>query len=187
MPICNRVTDFAFCCFVDRGARKAHPKAKRFGGSKKVEGLKGNIKSPITRKDREAQPLSSEDLSLFARLEELEEKETANAELDQIGQDDSDDNSKTEIGFVKENDDVRWEQSSKAKDKDITKRKVKWEACVTYKDSKENDDDDSGDNDDDDDDDGDDVKTTIDVKFSSSSTSQQQVNSNFLKIKALRL
>ena len=182
MPICHRLTDFAFCWFVDRGARKAHPKAERFGGSKKVEGLKGNLKGPITRKDRVAQPLSSEDLSLFGILEELEEKETANAELDQIGQDDSDDNSKTKIGFVKENDDVRWEQSLTAKDKDITKRKVKWEACVTNKNSKENDDDDdSGGSDDDD------VKTTIDVKFSTSSTSQQQVNNNFLKIKALRL
>ena len=156
------------------------------GGSKKVEGLRGNIKGPIkgpiTRKDKEAQPLSSEDLSLFARLEELEEKETANAELDQIGKDDSDDNSRTEIGFVKENDDVRWEQSLTAKDKDITKRKVRWEASVTNKGSKKTDGLDS--DDDDDNEDGDDVKTTIDVKFSSSSTSQQQVNNNFLKMKA---
>ena len=46
--------------------------------------------------------MSSEELSLFARLDELEEKEAKNAELDQLWQDDSDnEESKVEIGFKK--------------------------------------------------------------------------------------
>lgn len=161
---------------IDRGVRKAHAKAKTFGGSKKVEGLKSNRKDRTTGTDREAQRVSTEDLSLFARLDELEEKETANAELDQLGKDNSDEENKTKTGFAKKEDGVRWVQPSTATDKDITKKKVKWEACVDKKDYNENDDD-SGDEEEDDD-----VETTIPVKFTSSSMSLQgQVNGSFLE------
>jgi len=103
---------------------------------------------------------------LFARLDELEEKETANAELDQLGKDNSDEENKTETEFVKKEDDVRWAQPSTATDKDITKKKVKWEACVDKKDCSENDDSEEEEDDDD-------VETTIPVKFTSSSMSLQ--------------
>lgn len=165
-----------FLVFIsDRGVRKAHAKAKTFGGSKKVEGLKSNRKDRTTGTDREAQRVSTEDLSLFARLDELEEKETANAELDQLGKDNSDEENKTETEFVKKEDDVRWAQPSTATDKDITKKKVKWEACVDKKDCSENDDSEEEEDDDD-------VETTIPVKFTSSSMSLQgQVNGSFLE------
>ena len=105
---------------------------------------------------------------MFARLDELEEKETANAELAQLGEDKSDEESKTEVGFVKKKEDVRWVQPLTGKDRDVTKKKVSWEA----EDVNENDDDSDDDEDEDD-------ATTIAVKFSSSTSLQWKVNSNF--------
>ena len=161
--------------FADRGARKAHSKAKKFGGSKKVEGLKSNIKEKMTKIDREVKPLAAEDLSLFARLDALEKEETTNAELDQLDEDNSAEEIKTESGYMKKEDGVRWVQSMTAKDSDSKKKKVTWGASDIKNDAGENVDDANGDSDDDND-----VQRTIAVKFSHSSTSfQGQVLVNY--------
>ncbi|XP_068721846.1 unconventional prefoldin RPB5 interactor-like [Montipora capricornis] len=147
---------------LNRGVRKAHPKAERFGGCKKVEGLK-QLGKKKTVKGKMTTPPSGEVLSLLARLDELEKKETANAELDQL--DDFDENEKS----TPFDNDVRWEQPSTDKDKKSSSKRIKWKDCVSKKVNEKNgddsDDDSSGDENDDNGDD-DDV-TTITVKFSS--------------------
>lgn len=153
---------------LNRGARKAHSKAKKFGGSKKVEGLKSNIKEKMTKMDREVKPLAAEDLSLFARLDALEKEETTNAELDQLDEENSAEDIKTESGYMKKEDGVRWVQSMTAKNSDSKKKKVTWGASDIKNDAGENVDDANGDSDDDND-----VQRTIAVKFSHLSTSFQ--------------
>ena len=153
-----------FLCpsFVDRGSRKAHPKAAQLGGSKKVEGLKRNVKQTEL-----VQQVSSEELSLFARLDELEEKEAENAELDQLWQDDFDfKETKTEVGYAQKGDDKR-SALTQSENTNPVKKKVTWETLhnkndtvVNSSDSSENDND-SGDED---------INRTISVRFSSSST-----------------
>lgn len=169
-----------FLCpsFVDRRSRKAHPKAAQLGGSKKVEGLKSNLKDRIAKKETKVvQQVSSEDLSLFARLDELEEKEAENAELDQLWQDDFDfKESKTEIGYAKKDDErpalTQTENTNQAK------KKVTWETLDNKNDTVVN----SSDSLESDNDNGDeDIQRTISVRFSSSSTSLKvQVNNSLL-------
>ena len=147
--------------FVDRRSRKAHPKAAQLGGSKKVEGLKRNVKQT-----KLVQQVSSDELSLFARLDELEEKEAENAELDQLYQDNFDyKESITEIGYVQKGDDKR-SALNQSENPNPTKKKVTWETLdktdtvVSSSDSTQSDID-SGDED---------IHRTISVRFSSSST-----------------
>ena len=153
-----------FCHCADKGVRKAHPKAERFGGSKKVKGLKHIEKETIGVQGKTTAALSSEDLSLLARLDELEKKETANAEL--YWWDDFDNDDKNSVRCSNKDDDVRWEMPSIALDKesDGLIKKVKWDNFDAAKDTGR----DSGDSDDDGEDGNGDVKTTIAVKFSSS-------------------
>ena len=150
----------AFPCptFVDRRSRKAHPKAAQLGGSKKVEGLKRNVKQT-----KLVQQVSSDELSLFARLDELEEKEAENAELDQNNFDYKE--SITEIGYVQKGDDKR-SALNQSENTNPAKKKVTWETLdktdtvVNSSDSTQSDND-SGDED---------IQRTISVRFSSSST-----------------
>ena len=163
-----------FLCpsFIDRGSRKAHPKAAQLGGSKKVEGLKSKVKQT-----KLFQQVSSEELSLFARLDELEEKEAENAELDQLWKDDFDyGENKTEIGYAQKGDDKR--SALTQSENTNPAKKVTWEtldnkndAVVNSSDSSESDND-SGDED---------IQRTISVRFSSSSTLLKgQVNNSLL-------
>ena len=149
--------------FADRGTRKAHPKAKQFGGSKRVEGLKSSIKDHnSTQKDREKKAIVTDDLALFARLDELEKTEAANAELDQFW-----DEEKSDIKNDSEHrkkDDVRWVPPLKTQNDDNNKKKVTWGDDDGKKDADKN----VGDSDDDSDDE--DGRRTIAVKFSHSST-----------------
>ena len=133
-----------------------------------MEGLKSNLKDRIGKKKTNVVPqLSSEELSLFARLDELEEKEAENAELDQLWQDDFDyKESKTETGYAKKDDDERSELTC-MENSNQGKKKVTWETLdnkndtvVNSSDSSENDND-SGDED---------IQRTISVRFSSPST-----------------
>ena len=157
--------------FADRGIRKAHPKAKQFGGSKRVEGLKSSIKDHNSaQKDGAKKAIVTDDLALFARLDELEKTETANAELDQF-LDEEKTEIKTDSEYSKKEDDVRWVPPLKTQNDDNNKRKVTWEDDDVKKDADGNvgDSDDDSDDDDDDDDD-DDGGRTIAVKFSHSPT-----------------
>ena len=160
--------------------RKAHPKAERFGGTKKVQGLKSDQKDTVTMKGNKVQNVSSEDLSLLARLDELEEKETKNAELDQVGKDDSGDEKSITTGeHANIQGDARWGLHHKDKTNE-TKKKVTWEihdvkdeTVVSSMDSTTSEDDDENH-------DSDDLQTTISVKFSSSlEYSQGQVSISF--------
>ena len=154
--------------FADRGTRKAHPKAKQFGGSKRVEGLKSSIKDHnAAQKDGEKKAIVTDDLALFARLDELEKTETANAELDQF-LDEEKTEIKTDSEYRKKEDDVRCVPPLKTQNDDNNKRKVTWGDDDGKKDADGNvgDSDDDSDVDDDDDDGG----RTIAVKFSHSST-----------------
>lgn len=152
---------------LNKGARKAHPKAERFGGSKKVKGLKHIEKETVGVQSKTAAALSSEELSLLARLDELEKKETANAEL--YHGDDFDNDNKNSVQYSSKDDDVTQEKSSVAQDKEIGGliRKVKWNDFDGAKDSGSN----SGDSDDYGEEGNGEVKTTIAVKFSTSPTS----------------
>ena len=160
--------------FADRGTRKAHPKAKQFGGSKRVEGLKSGMKDHnSTQKDREKKAIVTDDLALFARLDELEKTETANAELDQF-LDEEKSEIKNDSEHRKKEDDVRWVPPLKTqKNDDNNKKKVTWGDDDVKKDADGN----VGDSDDDDSDDNEeDGQRTIAVKFSHSSTlSHEQV------------
>lgn len=149
---------------LNKGARKAHPKAERFGGSKKVKGLKHIEKETVGVQSKTAAALSSEELSLLARLDELEKKETANAEL--YHWDDFDNDNKNSVQYSSKDDDVTQEKSSVAQDKEIGGliRKVKWNDFDGAKDSGS----DSGDSDDYGEEGNGEVKTTIAVKFSTS-------------------
>ncbi|XP_067053226.1 unconventional prefoldin RPB5 interactor 1-like isoform X2 [Acropora muricata] len=149
---------------LNKGARKAHPKAERFGGSKKVKGLKHIEKETVGVQSKTAAPVSSEELSLLARLDELEKKETANAEL--YHWDDFDNDNKNSVQYSSKDDDVTQEKSSVAQDKEIGGliRKVKWNDFDGAKDSGSN----SGDSDDYGEEGNGEVKTTIAVKFSTS-------------------
>nr|XP_058941790.1 unconventional prefoldin RPB5 interactor 1-like [Pocillopora verrucosa] len=134
--------------FSTQHLRKAHPKAERFGGTKKVQGLKSDQKDTVTMKGNKVQKVSSEDLSLLARLDELEEKETKNAELDQVGKDDSGDEKSITTGeHTNIQGDARWGLHHKDKTNETE--------------------------DDDENHDSDDLQTTISVKFSSSSEHSQ--------------
>ena len=160
--------------FADRGTRKAHPKAKQFGGSKRVEGLKSGMKDHYsTQKDREKKAIVTDDLALFARLDELEKTETANAELDQF-LDEEKSEIKNDSEHRRKEDDVRWVPPLKTqKNDDNNKKKVTWGDDDVKKDADGN----VGDSDDDDsDEDDEDGRRTIAVKFSHSSTlSHEQV------------
>ncbi|XP_029184382.1 unconventional prefoldin RPB5 interactor 1-like isoform X3 [Acropora millepora] len=149
---------------LNKGARKAHPKAERFGGSKKVKGLKHIEKETVGVQSKTAAAVSSEELSLLARLDELEKKETANAELHHW--DDFDNDNKNSVQYSSKDDDVIQEKSSVAQDKEIGGliRKVKWNDFDGAKDSGSN----SGDSDDYGEEGNGEVKTTIAVKFSTS-------------------
>lgn len=129
----------------------------------------------MANKEKEARQPSTEELSLFARLDELEEKEAKNAELDQPWQDDSDnERSRTEIGFEKREDDTR-STLSQSEDTNQTKKKVTWETLDNKDDTVVN----SNDSSESENDDDEDVQRTISVRFSSSSTSLQgQVNNS---------
>ena len=152
--------------FADRGTRKAHPKAKQFGGSKRVEGLKSSIKDHnSTQKDREKKAIVTDDLALFARLDELEKTETANAELDQFLHEEKTE-IKTDSEYRKKEDDVRWVQPLMTRSNDNSQKKVTWGDDDVKKDADGN----VGDSDDDSDDDDEDGQRTIAVKFSHSST-----------------
>lgn len=153
--------------FADRGTRKAHPKAKQFGGSKRVEGLKSGMKDHnSTQKDREKKAIVTDDLALFARLDELEKTETANAELDQF-LDEEKSEIKNDSEHRKKEDDVRWVPPSKTQNDDNNKKKVTWGDDDVKKDADGN----VGDSDDDDSDDNEeDGRRNIAVKFSHSST-----------------
>lgn len=152
--------------FADRGTRKAHPKSKQFGGSKRVEGLKSSIKDHnSTQKDREKKAIVTDDLALFARLDELEKTETANAELDQFLNEEKTE-IKTDSEYRKKEDDVRWVQPLMTLSNDNNKKKVTWGDDDVKKDADGNVGDSDDDSDDDDDEDG---GRTIAVKFSHSS------------------
>lgn len=154
--------------FLTQHSRKAHPKVERLGGAKKVLGLRSDQKEKVTMKGIEVQKVSSEELSLFARLDELEEKETRNAELDQVGQDDSIDENSTGEHTKIQGDGGKVEKEEREKTNE-TKKKVTWkmhyvkdETEVSSTDSTASEDDDENDNND-----SDDIQTTISVKFSS--------------------
>ena len=153
--------------FADRGTRKAHPKAKQFGGSKRVEGLKSGIKDHnSTQKDREKKAIITDDLALFARLDELEKTEAANAELDQFWDEEKSD-IKNDSEYRKKEDVVRWVPPLKTQNDDNNEKKVTWGDDDAKKDADGN----VGDSDDDDSDDNDeDGRRTIAVKFSHPST-----------------
>lgn len=113
--------------------------------------------------------MSSEESSLFARLDELEELEAENAELDQLWEDDSGNRykeSETENGYIQKDDDKR----SALTQSEITnqaKKKVTWETLDNKNDTVVN----SSDSSESDNDNGDeDIQRTISVRFSSSST-----------------
>lgn len=165
--------------FVDRRSRKAHPKAARLGGSKRVKGLKSNLKDRVEKRETEVvQQVSSEELSLFARLDELEEKEAENAELDQLWQDEFDSKeSKTETGYVQKEDDKR-SVLTQSENTNQAKKKVTWETLDNKNDTIVN----SSDSLESDNDNGDeDIQRTISVRFSSSSTLLKgQVNNGLL-------
>ena len=160
--------------------RKAHPKAERFGGTRKVQGLKSDQKDTVTMKGNKAQKVSSEDLSLLARLDELEEKETKNAELDQVGKDDSGDEKSITTGEnTKIQGDARWGLHHKDKTNE-TKKKVTWEIHDVKDETVVSSTDSTTSEDDDENHDSDDLQTTISVKFSSSSEhSQGKVSISF--------
>lgn len=160
--------------------RKAHPKAERFGGTKKVQGLKSDQKDTVTMKGNKVQKVSSEDLSLLARLDELEEKETKNAELDQVGKDDSSDEKSMTIGeHTNIQGDARWGLHHKDKTNE-TKKKVTWEIHDVKDETVVSSTDSTTSEDDDENHDSDDLQTTISVKFSSSlEHSQGQVSISF--------
>lgn len=160
--------------------RKAHPKAERFGGTKKVQGLKSDQKDTVTMKGNKVQNVSSEDLSLLARLDELEEKETKNAELDQVGKDDSGDEKSITTGeHANIQGDARWGLHHKDKTNE-TKKKVTWEIHDVKDETVVSSTDSTTSEDDDENHDSDDLQTTISVKFSSSlEYSQGQVSISF--------
>lgn len=160
--------------------RKAHPKAERFGGTKKVQGLKSDQKDTVTMKGNKVQKVSSEDLSLLARLDELEEKETKNAELDQVGKDDSGDEKSITTGeHTNIQGDARWGLHHKDKTNE-TKKKVTWEIHDVKDETVVSSTDSTTSEDDDENHDSDDLQTTISVKFSSSlEHSQGQVSISF--------
>ena len=160
--------------------RKAHPKAERFGGTKKVQGLKSDQKDTVTMKGNKVQKVSSEDLSLLARLDELEEKETKNAELDQVGKDDSGDEKSITTGkHTNIQGDARWGLHHKDKTNE-TKKKVTWEIHDVKDETVVSSTDSTTSEDDDENHDSDDLQTTISVKFSSSSEhSQGKVSISF--------
>ena len=160
--------------------RKAHPKAERFGGTKKVQGLKSDQKDTVTMKGNKVQKVSSEDLSLLARLDELEEKETKNAELDQVGKDDSGDEKSITTGeHTNIQGDARWGLHHKEKTNE-TKKKVTWEIHDVKDETVVSSTDSTTSEDDDENHDSDDLQTTISVKFSSSSEhSQGKVSISF--------
>lgn len=171
-----------FLCplFVDRRSRKAHPKAAQLGGSKRVKGLKSNLKDRVEkRQTKVAQQVSSEELSLFARLDELEEKEAENAELDQLWEDFDCKDSKTETGYAQEEDDKRL-ALIQSENTNQAKKKVTWETLDNKNDTVVN----SSDSSESDNDSGDgDIQRTISVKFSSSPTLlKRQVNNSLLVV-----
>ena len=67
-----------------RSSRTAHPKAQKVGGSKKVEGLKSTTKINGAKDKRDERHFSTENLSLFARLDELEMLERKNDEFNRL-------------------------------------------------------------------------------------------------------
>lgn len=129
-----------------------------------MKGLKHIEKETVGVQSKTAAALSSEELSLLARLDELEKKETANAELNHW--DDFDNDNKNSVQYSSKDDDVTQEKSSIAQDKEIGGliRKVKWNDFDGAKDSGSN----SGDSDDYGEEGNGEVKTTIAVKFSTS-------------------
>lgn len=133
-----------------------------------MKGLKHIKKETVGVQSKTVAALSSEELSLLARLDELEKKETANAEL--YHWDDFDNGDKNSVQCSNKDDDVTQEKSSVAQDKESGGliRKVKWNDFDGAKDGGSN----SGDNSDDYGEEGNgEVKTTIAVKFSSSQKS----------------
>ena len=119
-----------------------------------------------------------EELSLFARLDELEEKEAENAELDQLWQDNFDyGESKTEIGYAQKGDD-KSSVLAQSENTNPAKKKVTWDTLDNRNDTVVN----SSDSSESDNDSGDeDIHRTISVRFSSSSTLLKgQVNNSLL-------
>ena len=141
-----------------------------------MKGLKHIEKETVGVQSKTAAAVSSEELSLLARLDELEEKETANAELHHW--DDFDNDNKNSVQYSSKDDDVTQEKSSVAQDKEIGRliRKVKWNDFDGAKDSGSN----SGDSDDYGEGNGE-VKTTIAVKFSTSPRSILQKVCKYFK------
>lgn len=155
-----------FPSFVDRGSRKAHPKAAQLGGSKRVEGLKSNLKDRIEKQEIKAQQVSFEESSLFARLDELEELETENAELDQLLEDDSGyKESEAKNGYAQKDD--KRSTLHQSENTNRGKKKVTWETLDNTNNTVVN----SSDSSESDNDNGDeDIQRTISVRFSSLST-----------------
>ena len=103
---------------------------------------------------------------MFARLDELEKTEAANAELDQFWDEEKSD-IKNDSEYRKKEDDVRWVPPLKTQNDDNNEKKVTWGDDDAKKDADGN----VGDSDDDDSDDNDeDGQRTIAVKFSHPST-----------------
>lgn len=139
-----------------------------------MEGLKSKVKQT-----KLVQQVSSEELSLFARLDELEEKEAENAELDQLWQDDFDyKESKTEIGYAQKGDDKR-SALTQSQNTNPAKKKVTWETLDNKNDTVVNS---SGSSESDNDSGDEDIHRTISVRFSSSSTSLKGQVSNGLLV-----
>lgn len=136
-----------------------------------MKGLKHIKKETVGVQSKTAAAVSSEELSLLARLDELEKKETANAEL--YHWDDFDNDDKNAVQCSNKDDDVTQEKSSVAQDKESGGliRKVKWNDFDGAKDGGSN----SGDSDDYGEEGNGEVKTTIAVKFSTSPRSILQV------------
>ena len=155
-----------FPSFLDRGSRKAHPKAAQLGGSKRVEGLKSNLKDRIEKQEIKAQQVSSEESSLFARLDELEELEAENAELDQLWEDDSGyKESEAKNGYAQKDD--KRSALNQSENTNLGKKKVTWETLDNTNNTVVN----SSDSSESDNDNGDEhIQRTISVRFSSSST-----------------
>ena len=144
-----------------------------------MEGLKSNLKDRVEKRETKVvQQVSSEELSLFARLDELEEKEAENAELDQLWENDAG-YKENKTGYTQKEDDKRW-TPTESENTNQAKRKITWETLDNKNDIVVN----SSDSSESDNDNGDeDIQRTISVRFSSSSTVLKgQVNNSLLVV-----
>ena len=132
----------------------------------------------MEKQETKAQQVSSEELSLFARLDELEELEAENAELDRLWEGDSGyKESKTETECAKKEDDDKRSVLAQSENTNQAKKKVTWETLDNDTETVVN----SSDSSESDSDKCEDIQRTISVRFSTSSPLLKgQVNNSLL-------